>query len=101
MLSKVKRNTSASPTLLYAYLITWYRVESSDESRYHVSLLKSTTVLQKSGLANMANDYKSFLAAEILSESKIVSYRILSRELKVHCNTAKKYVKLSHCCQLN
>ncbi|KAL8816703.1 MAG: hypothetical protein Q9191_008284 [Dirinaria sp. TL-2023a] len=54
----------------------------------------------------MAQDYKQWLAAEVVSESKIVrhqksnyntvlinlqvTYRMLSRELKVHVNAAKR-----------
>ncbi|KAM3080477.1 CDC27 protein [Clarireedia jacksonii] len=35
-------------------------------------------------------DYKSYLAANILTEDKIVTYRLLSRALKIHTNTAKE-----------
>ncbi|KAH8678667.1 DNA polymerase subunit Cdc27 [Tricladium varicosporioides] len=35
-------------------------------------------------------DYKTYLAASILTEDKIVTYRLLSRTLKVHVNTAKE-----------
>ncbi|KAI9705567.1 MAG: hypothetical protein M1836_006323 [Candelina mexicana] len=38
----------------------------------------------------MSDKYKGFLAAEILSESHIVTYRSLSRALKVHSNVAKE-----------
>ncbi|TVY53496.1 hypothetical protein LCER1_G003020 [Lachnellula cervina] len=34
-------------------------------------------------------DYKSYLAASILTEDKVVTYRLLSRALKVHVNAAK------------
>lgn len=37
----------------------------------------------------MAPDYKTFLATEVLSEQRIISYRIVSRALKVHVNAAK------------
>ncbi|KAI6247549.1 hypothetical protein HI914_04111 [Erysiphe necator] len=36
------------------------------------------------------SDYKNYLAASILTEQKIVTYRLLSRALKVHVNTAKE-----------
>ncbi|TGO23490.1 hypothetical protein BPAE_0130g00080 [Botrytis paeoniae] len=35
-------------------------------------------------------DFKSYLAASILTEDKVVTYRLLSRVLKVHVNTAKE-----------
>ncbi|EMR81940.1 putative dna polymerase subunit cdc27 protein [Botrytis cinerea BcDW1] len=35
-------------------------------------------------------DFKSYLAASILTEDKVVTYRLLSRVLKVHINTAKE-----------
>ncbi|TVY44426.1 DNA polymerase delta subunit [Lachnellula occidentalis] len=35
-------------------------------------------------------DYKSYLAASILTEDKVVTYRLLSRALKVHVNAAKE-----------
>ncbi|CAD6584828.1 MAG: hypothetical protein ASARMPREDX12_006640 [Alectoria sarmentosa] len=38
----------------------------------------------------MSQDFKTFLAASVLNDGKIVSYRSLGRELKVHCNAAKK-----------
>lgn len=37
----------------------------------------------------MVPDYKGYLATEIVSEQNTVSYRNLSRALKVHCNAAK------------
>jgi len=37
----------------------------------------------------MAPDYNGFLAAEVISEQNTISYRNLSRALKVHCNAAK------------
>lgn len=37
----------------------------------------------------MAPDFKTFLATEVISEQKTVSYRNLSRALKVHVNAAK------------
>lgn len=37
----------------------------------------------------MAVDFKTYLAAEVVSESRTVSYRTLSRALKVHVNAAK------------
>lgn len=37
----------------------------------------------------MANDSKTYLATEVISEQRIVSYRTLSRALKVHVNVAK------------
>ncbi|KAF7903653.1 uncharacterized protein EAF01_006702 [Botrytis porri] len=35
-------------------------------------------------------DFKSYLAASILTEDKVITYRLLSRVLKVHVNTAKE-----------
>ncbi|KAI0817046.1 DNA polymerase subunit Cdc27 [Xylaria sp. FL0064] len=35
-------------------------------------------------------DYKQYLAQKILTEDQIVTYRLLSRALKVHVNTAKE-----------
>ncbi|KAA8570724.1 hypothetical protein EYC84_000119 [Monilinia fructicola] len=35
-------------------------------------------------------DFKSYLAASILTEDKVVTYRLLSRVLKVHVNAAKE-----------
>ncbi|KAK5103169.1 CDC27 protein [Lithohypha guttulata] len=37
----------------------------------------------------MAPDFKTYLSTEILSEQRTVSYRVLSRALKVHVNAAK------------
>ncbi len=37
----------------------------------------------------MAQDFKKYLATEILSEQRTVSYRTVSRALKVHVNSAK------------
>ncbi|KAH8681762.1 DNA polymerase subunit Cdc27 [Xylariales sp. PMI_506] len=36
------------------------------------------------------DDYRTFLAQQILTEDKVVTYRLLSRALKVHVNTAKE-----------
>jgi DNA polymerase delta subunit 3 len=38
----------------------------------------------------MADTYKEYLAARVLTEGKIVTYRLLSRVLKVNVNTAKQ-----------
>ncbi|RKF58794.1 hypothetical protein GcC1_180016 [Golovinomyces cichoracearum] len=38
------------------------------------------------------SDYKTYLAANILTEQKVVTYRLLSRALKVHVNTAKEFL---------
>ncbi|KAK0512148.1 hypothetical protein JMJ35_005276 [Cladonia borealis] len=38
----------------------------------------------------MISDPKNYLAATVLNDGKVVSYRLLSRELKVHSNVAKK-----------
>ncbi|KAK5634071.1 hypothetical protein RRF57_009785 [Xylaria bambusicola] len=35
-------------------------------------------------------DYKQYLAQKILTEDQVVTYRLLSRALKVHANTAKE-----------
>jgi hypothetical protein len=61
-------------------------------------------------ISKMRSDYREYLAANILSEDRAVSfitpripkiivliigqvmYRLLSRALKVHVNTAKEYV---------
>ncbi|EXJ63348.1 uncharacterized protein A1O5_11669 [Cladophialophora psammophila CBS 110553] len=37
----------------------------------------------------MAEDFKKYLASEVLNEQRTVSYRTLSRALKVHVNAAK------------
>lgn len=37
----------------------------------------------------MASDFQGYLATEIVSEQNTISYRNLSRALKVHCNAAK------------
>ncbi len=39
----------------------------------------------------MARDYSEFLATQVLHEQQPVSYRSLSRALKVHGNLAKQY----------
>lgn len=36
------------------------------------------------------DDYRKYLAQQILTEDKLVTYRLLSRALKVHVNTAKE-----------
>ncbi|RKU47206.1 hypothetical protein DL546_008175 [Coniochaeta pulveracea] len=36
------------------------------------------------------DDYKKYLAENVLSEDKVITYRYLSRALKVHVNTAKQ-----------
>ncbi|OIW32156.1 hypothetical protein CONLIGDRAFT_678571 [Coniochaeta ligniaria NRRL 30616] len=36
------------------------------------------------------DDYKTYLAENVLSEDKVITYRFLSRALKVHVNTAKQ-----------
>lgn len=38
------------------------------------------------------DEYKKYLAQQLLTEDKLVTYRLLSRALKVHVNTAKEYV---------
>ncbi|CAK3989976.1 DNA polymerase delta subunit 3-like [Lecanosticta acicola] len=38
----------------------------------------------------MAQDYSEYLAVNVLNEQQYVSYRNLSRALKVHCNLAKQ-----------
>ncbi|GAW23441.1 hypothetical protein ANO14919_130000 [Xylariales sp. No.14919] len=38
----------------------------------------------------MMDDYKQYLAQKILTEDQAVTYRLLSRALKVHANTAKE-----------
>ncbi|PQE03639.1 hypothetical protein CJF30_00006301 [Rutstroemia sp. NJR-2017a BBW] len=40
-------------------------------------------------------DYKTYLAASILTEDKIVTYRLLSRVLKIHTNAAKEYAAIT------
>lgn len=37
-------------------------------------------------------DYKKYLAERLFTEDKMVTYRILSRALKVHVDVAKAYV---------
>ncbi|CAD6448749.1 6806d994-e46a-4318-bff7-36fbd8e02c57 [Sclerotinia trifoliorum] len=41
-------------------------------------------------------DFKSYLAASILTEDKLVTYRLLSRVLKVHVNAAKEMLYEFH-----
>ncbi|KAL9124797.1 MAG: hypothetical protein Q9217_005916 [Psora testacea] len=41
-------------------------------------------------------EYKTYLAANVLNDGKIVSYRMLSRELKVHDNAAKRMLYNFH-----
>ncbi|KAF4610413.1 hypothetical protein G7Y89_g15704 [Cudoniella acicularis] len=41
-------------------------------------------------------DYKTYLAASILTEDKVVTYRLLSRALKVHVNAAKEMLYEFH-----
>ncbi|KAJ1326832.1 DNA polymerase subunit Cdc27 [Microdochium nivale] len=36
------------------------------------------------------DDYRQYLAQQVLTEDKLVTYRVLSRALKVHVNTAKE-----------
>ncbi|KAF2083170.1 hypothetical protein K490DRAFT_70080 [Saccharata proteae CBS 121410] len=43
--------------------------------------------------------YKEYLAVNVLNESKIVNYRLLSRALKVHCNLAKQMLFEFHATQ--
>ncbi|KAI0889525.1 DNA polymerase subunit Cdc27 [Annulohypoxylon maeteangense] len=42
------------------------------------------------------DDYKQYLAQKILTEDHIISYRLLSRSLKVHVNTAKEMLYEFH-----
>ncbi|KAI3401384.1 hypothetical protein diail_11468 [Diaporthe ilicicola] len=44
-------------------------------------------------------DYKTYLAGQVLSEDKIVTYRILSRALKVNVNVAKQMLYEFHAWQ--
>ncbi|MCJ1454329.1 hypothetical protein MMC28_004682 [Mycoblastus sanguinarius] len=44
----------------------------------------------------MAVESKTFLAASVLNDGKIISYRTLSRESKVHSNVAKKILYEFH-----
>ncbi|KAK0119583.1 hypothetical protein ONS95_011023 [Cadophora gregata] len=41
-------------------------------------------------------DYKTFLATSILTEDKVVTYRLLSRSLKIHVNDAKEMLYEFH-----
>lgn len=47
----------------------------------------------------MPTDYASYLAAGILSDGRVITYRLLSRALKVHVNTAKEYVYIQRLLQ--
>lgn len=38
------------------------------------------------------HDYKDYLAARLLTENKPITYRLLSRALKVNVNVAKRSV---------
>ncbi|TGJ83640.1 hypothetical protein E0Z10_g5129 [Xylaria hypoxylon] len=42
------------------------------------------------------DDYKQYLAQKILTEDQVVTYRFLSRALKVHVNTAKEMLYSFH-----
>ncbi|KAF2993911.1 hypothetical protein E8E14_001277 [Neopestalotiopsis sp. 37M] len=42
------------------------------------------------------DDYRKYLAQQILTEDKLVTYRLLSRALKVHVNTAKEMLYEFH-----
>ncbi|KAI1383681.1 DNA polymerase subunit Cdc27 [Hypoxylon trugodes] len=42
------------------------------------------------------DDYKQYLAQKILTEDQLVTYRLLSRALKVHVNTAKEMLYEFH-----
>lgn len=44
----------------------------------------------------MSTDYSSFLAARVLNDNKLVTYRLLSRELEIHVNKAKEYLAAFH-----
>ena len=44
----------------------------------------------------MADDFKNFLATEILSEQRTISYRTASRALKVHVHAAKRMLYEFH-----
>lgn len=44
----------------------------------------------------MPNSHKSYLAATVLSDGRIVTYRLLSRAQKVHVNTAKEVLYEFH-----
>ncbi|EGX53482.1 hypothetical protein AOL_s00006g348 [Orbilia oligospora ATCC 24927] len=44
----------------------------------------------------MSTDHSSFLAARVLNDNKLVTYRLLSRELKIHVNKAKEYLAAFH-----
>ncbi|EPS35990.1 hypothetical protein H072_10503 [Dactylellina haptotyla CBS 200.50] len=44
----------------------------------------------------MSADYTSFLAARVLNDNKLITYRLLSRELKIHVNKAKEYLAAFH-----
>ncbi|KAK6544584.1 hypothetical protein TWF694_001272 [Orbilia ellipsospora] len=44
----------------------------------------------------MSTDYTSFLAARVLNDGKLITYRLLSRELKIHVNKAKEYLAEFH-----
>ncbi|KAH7411270.1 DNA polymerase subunit Cdc27 [Cadophora sp. MPI-SDFR-AT-0126] len=41
-------------------------------------------------------DYKTFLATSILTEDKVITYRLLSRTLKIHVNDAKEMLYEFH-----
>ncbi len=55
----------------------------------HCNSIGKTTQLPLKNLM-MASDHKKYLAAAVLSDEKIVTYRLLSRALKVHANLAKE-----------
>ncbi|KAK6515304.1 hypothetical protein TWF506_007649 [Arthrobotrys conoides] len=44
----------------------------------------------------MSTDHSSFLAARVLNDNKLVTYRLLSRELKIHVNKAKEHLAAFH-----
>ncbi|KAF1821810.1 uncharacterized protein K489DRAFT_257189 [Dissoconium aciculare CBS 342.82] len=47
----------------------------------------------------MAQDYTTYLAEQVLNEQQLVSYRMLSRVLKLHGNVAKQMLYEFHCKQ--
>ncbi|EWC45382.1 hypothetical protein DRE_00781 [Drechslerella stenobrocha 248] len=44
----------------------------------------------------MSAEYTSFLAARVLNENKLITYRLLSRELNIHVTKAKEYLTAFH-----
>ncbi len=50
---------------------------------------RNVFVTHRTAKVSMAKDFKAYLATEVISEKRTISYRTVSRALKVHVNAAK------------